>query len=85
MSRDIMKWTSMAVAFAIFAVAVALPTASASGQQAPDTEEINAKIREEGWENSQVMRTLHFFTDPTIAPTAERPTAATQPADKLEE
>jgi hypothetical protein len=63
MSRDIMKWTSMAVAFAIFAVAVALPTASASGQQAPDTEEINAKIREEGWENSQVMRTLHFFTD----------------------
>ena len=65
MSRDIAKWTSMAVAFAIFAVAVALPTASASasGRQAPDTEEINAKIREEGWENSQVMRTLHFFTD----------------------
>jgi len=65
MSRNIAKWTSMAVAFAIFAVAVALPTASASasGRQAPDTEEINAKIREEGWENSQVMRTLHFFTD----------------------
>lgn len=33
------------------------------GQQAPDRAEIQAKIRKEGMDNSQIMRTIHFFTD----------------------
>ena len=63
MSRNIAKWISIAVVFAVFGTALALPTANAGGRQAPDTEAVNAQIREEGWENSQVMRTLHFLTD----------------------
>ena len=41
---------------------------SLSAQQAPATApaidaEINAKIRKEGWDNSQIMKTMHFLTD----------------------
>ena len=32
-------------------------------QSVPDQSEIYAKIRKEGMDNSQIMRTLHFFTD----------------------
>jgi len=35
----------------------------AQGTQTAPTNDINAQIRKEGMENSQIMRTLHFFTD----------------------
>lgn len=35
----------------------------ASAQQAPNRAEVQAKIRKEGMDNSQAMRTIHFFTD----------------------
>lgn len=44
-------------------VALAGGTLATSQAQVPRSDEISAKIREEGWENSQVMRTLHFLTD----------------------
>ena len=63
MSRRIANRTLMATTVALLVSVVLLPVASATAPQAPDTEQVNAKIREEGWENSQVMRTLHFLTD----------------------
>ena len=48
----------------VFGLAVAYPIAQATQtpQEVIDTE-INAKIRKEGWDNSQVMRTMHYLTD----------------------
>jgi hypothetical protein len=45
----------------LLALTVAYPAAQAT-QERIDTE-INAKIRKEGWDNSQIMRTMHFLTD----------------------
>lgn len=63
MSQRIANRILMATTVALLVSVVLLPVASATAPQAPDTEQVNAKIREEGWENSQVMRTLHFLTD----------------------
>jgi carboxypeptidase Q len=45
----------------LLGVIVAYPAAQAT-QERIDTE-MNAKIRKEGWDNSQIMRTMHFLTD----------------------
>src|SRR5688572_2404919 len=45
----------------VLGLAVAYPAAQAT-QERIDTE-MNAKIRKEGWDNSQIMRTMHFLTD----------------------
>ena len=50
-----------------FAVVIALFMSSFAQAQATNTElidtETNARMRQEGMNNSQIMRTLHFFTD----------------------
>ncbi len=63
MSGKVTQWLMMVVVVALALSLAVLPAASASAPQVADTEQVNAKIREEGWENSQVMRTLHFLTD----------------------
>ena len=60
---DKFRTLSNAVAVLVGCFLLVVPPLQAGGGQVPDTEQINAKIREEGWENSQVMRTLHFLTD----------------------
>ncbi len=45
----------------MFGLIAAYPVARAA--QEPINAEINAKIRAEGWDNSQIMRTMHYFTD----------------------
>jgi len=42
--------------------AIILPT-FASAQQARPAQDVEAAIRKEGMENSQIMNTLHVFTD----------------------
>jgi len=63
MSRNVAPRVLSATVVAVLVSIALLPVASASAPQAPDTEQVNARIREEGWEKSQVMRTLHFLTD----------------------
>ncbi|MEO7272727.1 MAG: M20/M25/M40 family metallo-hydrolase [Vicinamibacterales bacterium] len=48
-----------------FAVAAGMVAAAALpfSAQAPNTTEINAKIRQEGMSHSQIMRTLHYLSD----------------------
>ena len=50
-----------------FTVVIALCTSSLVPAQTATTESIdtetNARIRQEGMSNSQIMRTLHYFTD----------------------
>src|SRR5215203_3973709 len=53
-----MNLRTFAVAAGMVAAAT-LPFAA----QAPNTTEINAKIRQEGMSNSQIMRTLHYLSD----------------------
>lgn len=60
---DKFKTFSSAGAALVVCFLLAVPSLGAGSGQAPDTEQVNAKIREEGWENPQVMRTLHFLTD----------------------
>jgi len=45
----------------LLGLTVAYPAAQAT-QERIDTD-INARIRKEGWDNSQIMRTMHFLTD----------------------
>src|SRR5215216_6832710 len=45
----------------LLGLAVAYPAAQAT-QERIDTD-VNARIRKEGWDNSQIMRTMHFLTD----------------------
>ena len=45
----------------LLGLVVAYPAAQAT-QERIDTD-MNAKIRKEGWDNSQIMRTMHFLTD----------------------
>jgi len=45
----------------LLGLAVAYPAAQAKPE--PINTEINAKIRKEGWDNSQIMRTMHYLTD----------------------
>ncbi|HET9529106.1 MAG TPA: M28 family peptidase, partial [Blastocatellia bacterium] len=45
----------------LLALCLALPYAALAGQS-PEAD-INAKIRKEGMENSQIMKTLHYLTD----------------------
>jgi len=48
----------------MFGLAVTVPAAMAT--QAPQeliNKDVNARIRTEGWDNSQIMRTMHFLTD----------------------
>ncbi|HUR21436.1 MAG TPA: M20/M25/M40 family metallo-hydrolase [Vicinamibacterales bacterium] len=45
----------------LLGLAVAYPAAQAT-QERIDTD-VNARIRKEGWDNSQIMRTLHYLTD----------------------
>jgi carboxypeptidase Q len=52
----------------LFVLTLVAAYPAAQSQQAPATTEtinkdINAKIRKEGWDNSQIMKTMHFFTD----------------------
>ncbi|MGD8331608.1 MAG: M20/M25/M40 family metallo-hydrolase [Acidobacteriota bacterium] len=63
MSRTVAPRVLSATAVAVLVSIALLPVASAGVPQAPDTEQVNSRIREEGWERSQVMRTLHFLTD----------------------
>jgi len=63
MSRTFASRILWATTVAFFVSVTLLSVASATAPQAPDTERVNAQIREEGWEQSQVMRTLHFLTD----------------------
>ncbi len=48
---------------AFLSVVVSLFTQNAALIQAQTTAEINERIRREGMENSQIMRTIHFFSD----------------------
>jgi carboxypeptidase Q len=45
----------------LLGLTVAYPAAQAT-QERIDTD-VNARIRKEGWDNSQIMRTMHFLTD----------------------
>jgi hypothetical protein len=63
MSRNIARRVCLATMVAVLVSITVLPVASSGAPQAPDTEQVNARIREEGSKNSQVMRTLHFLTD----------------------
>ncbi len=48
----------------MFGLAVTFPAAMAT--QAPQElidKDVNARIRKEGWDNSQIMRTMHYLTD----------------------
>jgi hypothetical protein len=56
--EDWMTARTLAVAAGMVAVSV-LPFAA----QAPATADVNAKIRQEEMDNSQIMRTLHYLTD----------------------
>ncbi len=52
----------------LFVLTLVVAYPAAQSQQAPATTEtinkdINAKIRKEGWDNSQIMKTMHFLTD----------------------
>jgi hypothetical protein len=61
------KATPLLLLFCILLQAPVFVLAQATQQTAPATittaNDINAQIRKEGMENSQAMRTLHFFTD----------------------
>jgi carboxypeptidase Q len=59
--REIMKKTSivLVLVFCLLFQSVSVIRA----QSVPNQADIFAKIRKEGMENSQIMRTLHFFTD----------------------
>lgn len=46
-----------------FLLTIAFVAPSAAFAQNATTEEINAKIRKEGMENSKIMNTMHYFTD----------------------
>ena len=52
------KWLVPAVAFGL---AIAAPAAQGTTEKI-DTE-MNARIRKEGMDNSQIMRTMHYLTD----------------------
>jgi hypothetical protein len=55
------KWIVPALAFG---VAIAVPHAqSATGTAEKIDTEMNARIRKEGMDNSQIMRTMHYLTD----------------------
>jgi carboxypeptidase Q len=52
----------------LFVLTMVAAYPAAQSQQAPATTEtinkdINARIRAEGWDNSQIMKTMHFLTD----------------------
>jgi hypothetical protein len=58
-----MKKTTMRAATALLLLHSILFAGFASAQTAAATSDINAQIRKEAMENSQIMRTVHFFTD----------------------
>ena len=45
----------------LLAVAVAYPAAQATQERID--KDVNDRIRKEGWDNSQIMRTMHYLTD----------------------
>src|SRR5947209_6065861 len=47
---------------AVLCLSIMLPF-TVVGQNVSGTDDINAKIRKEGLENSEIMRTMHFLTD----------------------
>jgi hypothetical protein len=47
----------------VLGLAVAGPLAQGPAVQVEIDQDINAKIRAEGMDNSQIMRTMHFLTD----------------------
>jgi len=88
MSGKFAQRVVVATIVAVFAIVAAMPVASAPAPQAPDTEQVNDRIREEGWESSQVMRTLHFLTDrygPRLTGSPNLENAGKWAVDQMEE